>query len=200
MSTFVTQSISRLAAESAQLAQCRFRFANRVASLIPDFASALTRSRLYRFAGLDVAKSAWIMGNMQFPTGVRGFAQRLTIGERVVIATGVVINLDGAVTIEDDAAIGPFVRIYTASHAIGGPDRRCLPDPVAKPVVIGRGAWVALGATILPGVCVGAGAVVAAGAVVTADVPPNAFVGGVPARVQRMLSDTDPIRTIHTAA
>ena len=36
---------------------------------------------------------------------------------------------------------------------------------------------------VLPGVRIGRGAVVAAGTVVTKDVPPHAFVGGVPAKV-----------------
>ncbi len=192
MTSRVAVNVSRVAAHSAHVGQLRFRFANVIAGLIPDFASASLRSRIYRLAGLRIAKSAWIMGNLHLPTGARGFVDRLQVGEHVVISTGVVINLDGAVTIEDDVTIGPFVRIYTASHRLGGHDRRCRPDSVAEPVVIERGAWVALGATVLPGVRIGAGAVVAAGAVVTDDVPPDAFVAGVPARIQRMLSDDSP--------
>ena len=44
-----------------------------------------------------------------------------------------------------------------------------------------------MGCTICPGVTIGKSAVVAAGAVVTKDVPDYAVVGGVPAKVIKML-------------
>lgn len=56
---------------------------------------------------------------------------------------------------------------------------------LVKPVVIRCNAWIGAGAMILPGVTVGENAIVAAGAVVTKDVPDNAVVAGVPAKVLR---------------
>lgn len=49
-------------------------------------------------------------------------------------------------------------------------------------VVIGRNVMIGANVTVLPGVTIGDGAVVAAGSVVNRDVPPGAFVGGVPIR------------------
>ena len=44
-----------------------------------------------------------------------------------------------------------------------------------------------MGATILPGVTVGENSIVAAGAVVNKSVPANTIVGGVPAKVIKMI-------------
>lgn len=84
--------------------------------------------------------------------------------ERVVIGQGVAISK--GVTIRD-----------SDSHAINGK------NPVSAPITIGNHVWIGLNATILKGVSIGDGAVVAAGAMVTRDVPANALVGGVPAKV-----------------
>ena len=54
-------------------------------------------------------------------------------------------------------------------------------------VTIKKNAWLGLNVTVCPGVTIGEYAVVAAGAVVTKDVPDFAVVGGVPAKVIKML-------------
>jgi maltose O-acetyltransferase len=56
-----------------------------------------------------------------------------------------------------------------------------------RDIVIGTGSYIGGGAIIIGPVSIGDHAVVGAGAVVTKDVPPRAFVGGVPACVIRIL-------------
>ena len=63
------------------------------------------------------------------------------------------------------------------------PRRRA--ETIPAHIRIGNSVWIGANATITPGVCIGDGAIIAAGAVVTRDVPANAIVGGVPARVLR---------------
>ena len=50
---------------------------------------------------------------------------------------------------------------------------------------IGHNVWIGYGACVLRGVTVGNNSVLGTSAVVVDDVPPNAVVGGVPARVIR---------------
>ncbi len=58
---------------------------------------------------------------------------------------------------------------------------------IAKPIHIGKKVWLGANVTVLQGVTIGDNAIVAAGAVVTKDVPANAIVGGVPAKVIKMI-------------
>lgn len=164
----------------------RYSVAHLVAHLIPRFGSGILLASLYRAGGLAIGEDTVLGGPLTLRTGYDP-SDRLQIGRNVVLATDIVINLDGAVTIDDNCSIGPFVRIYTGTHGIGPGSRRMQMAVVTKPVTVGKGTWLGLGATVLPGVTIGQGCVVAAGSVVTEDVPPNSYVAGNPAAVVRSL-------------
>jgi len=114
----------------------------------------------------------------------------INIGRFTRIGKNVYINhacsfLDmGTITIEDDVLIGPKVNVLSELHPVNPAERHSL---MAKPVVIKRNAWIGAGATIMPGVTVGENSVVAAGAVVNKDVPDNSVVGGIPAKLIRLI-------------
>jgi len=107
-----------------------------------------------------------------------------TIGKNVFINHACSFLDLGGITIEDNVLIGPRVNIVTESHPLDPEDRKAL---MTKPVTIKRGAWIGAAATILPGVTVGENAVVAAGSVVSRDVPPNAVVAGIPAKILKSI-------------
>lgn len=114
-----------------------------------------------------------------FPPFFCDCGKNLTLGNHVFINSGVKIQDQGGVTIDDGTLIGHNVVIATLNH-LQDPRRRG--GMYGSPVYIGKNVWIGANATILPGVTVGDGAIVAAGAVVTKDVAPNTIVGGVPAK------------------
>lgn len=77
--------------------------------------------------------------------------------------------------IEDDVFLAPGVMLANDKYPINKADLR-------GPRIM-RGARVGLNSTILPGIVIGENAIVGAGSVVTRDVPDNAVVAGVPARI-----------------
>lgn len=107
-------------------------------------------------------------------------------GKHTKIGKNVFINFDctfldlGGITIEDNVLIAPKVSLLSEGHPIAPENRQSL---VPGRIHIKKNAWIGANATILPGVTIGENAVVAAGAVVSKDVPDNAIVGGVPAKI-----------------
>ncbi len=88
--------------------------------------------------------------------------------EKVVIGEGVTIAARATILAHDEAL----------AYAWGEPE-------TVKTTRINAGAFVGACAVILAGVTIGAKAIVGAGSVVTADVPPDAVVAGVPAKLLR---------------
>ncbi len=120
---------------------------------------------------------------------VAGPEGRIEIGHRVAINFGTSIRADKLVRIEDSAMIGQYC-ILADTEVPERLDGAALPKgrvEEPRPIVIGKGAWLAGRVTVMPGVTIGAGSVVTAGSVVWSDVPPGVIAGGVPARVLRRL-------------
>ena len=109
----------------------------------------------------------------------------VTIGERCKIQSHSYV-CDG-VDIEDEVFVGHGVMFindrYPRATTAGALQTEV--DWQVVPTRVRRGASIGSGAVIMCGVTVGERAIVGAGAVVTHDVPADAVVAGVPARLQR---------------
>ena len=119
---------------------------------------------------------------------VRLLGTEISVGDDFLANYNVTILDRAPVTIGDGVLIAPGTVITTVNHALS-PKKRRENICTAKPITIGSNVWIGANCTILPGVTIGDDAVIAAGAVVTRDVPPRAVVGGVPARVLKMVED-----------
>lgn len=111
---------------------------------------------------------------------------RAWVGSRVKIGTGSIICAGALVTA--DIVIGRHVQLHigcTVGHdtAIGDFVTVAPGANISGRVKLGEGVFVGAGAVVLPDIHIGAWATIGAGAVVTKNVPDQATVVGVPARV-----------------
>jgi len=114
----------------------------------------------------------------------------ITIGRDSLIGEYCVIRGQGGVVIGDRVYTSPFSQIIAVNHIFDNPDIPFIYQGItAEGIVIEDDVWIGSGAIITDGVHIGKGSVVAAGAVVTKDVPKNSVVGGVPAKVLRLVGE-----------
>lgn len=120
-----------------------------------------------------------------FPPLYTDFGKNIQVEKNVFINGGCHFQDQGGITLGDDCLIGHNVVFATLNHFIEPSERASLRP---APIVLGKNVWVGSSSTILQGVTIGDNAIIAAGSVVTKDVPANAIVGGVPARLIRYIT------------
>ncbi|MDN3136010.1 DapH/DapD/GlmU-related protein [Enterococcus faecalis] len=119
-----------------------------------------------------------------FPPFYADFGKNITLGKNVFINSGTHFQDKGGFVIGDGVFIGHNVVLATINHDLFPKNKR---KNHYAPIVLKNNVWIGSNATITSGVTIGEWSVVAAGAVVTKDVPPYTVVGGVPARVLKLI-------------
>jgi acetyltransferase-like isoleucine patch superfamily enzyme len=120
-------------------------------------------------------------------TKIRCHEGVVSIGAKTVLGQECTISAYQHVSIGRECVIADRVMLIDFDHGMVEVDRPIRLQGIYKrDVRVGNNVWVGYGACILRGVTVGDNAVIGTNAVVTRDVPANAVVGGVPARVIRM--------------
>ena len=129
---------------------------------------------------------------LRMPVTIYG-ADQLEIGNQVDIGEYTHIRANGGLTIGDRVLIASHVVLTSRGHPTELPRYGVADD---APVVIEDDVWIGAGAIVLPGTVIGRGAIVAAGAVVTKSVAPNTIVAGIPAAAIGNVAAADrPLRT-----
>jgi len=108
---------------------------------------------------------------------------KVILGNNVVIGRHNMITAKSLISIGDYCRIGGYVQIIDHDHGIEKDILIMEQEAKIEPVIIEEDVWIGAGAKILKGVHIGAHAVIGSNAVVTSDVPANAIVGGVPAKI-----------------
>ena len=125
---------------------------------------------------------------------------RVEIGDRAVIMMGAIINIGAVVgpdtMIDMGAVLGGKATVGARCHVGAGAVLAGVVEPAsATPVILEDDVLVGANAVVIEGVHIGKNAVVAAGSVVISDVPENAVVAGVPARVIKMKDEKTASKT-----
>jgi acetyltransferase-like isoleucine patch superfamily enzyme len=120
-------------------------------------------------------------------TKVRVHEGAVTIGAKSVLGQECTISAYRNISIGRECIIADKVMMIDFDHGMVEVERPIREQGIYKREVhIGHNTWIGYGACILRGVTVGDNSVIGTSAVVTSDVPDNAIVGGIPARIIRM--------------
>jgi len=106
----------------------------------------------------------------------------LEIGNHNYI-NGAFISASCKVVLGNNIKIGPQTMIMDSDFHDTSDHNK---EGQSMEIIIEDDVWLGARCTILKGVHIGKGAVVAVGAIVTKDVPANAIVGGIPAKIIKM--------------
>lgn len=149
--------------------------------------------------GLELARGAGIYTGTMLDVGPRG---RVRVGTCALV-TAARIVCDSEIEIGDYTFISwnvvlmdsyrlpmdPLLRRSVLERAGGRAHALLDASAPAKPIRIGRAAWIGFDVCVLPGVTIGEAGIVGARSVVAEDVPPFGIVAGNPARLVRQLDE-----------
>jgi acetyltransferase-like isoleucine patch superfamily enzyme len=140
---------------------------------------------------LDLGRWSWIGHGCK----IRSHEGTVSIGAKTVLGQECTISSYQHVSIGRECVIADRVMLIDFDHGMVEVERPIRLQGIYKrDVRVGHNVWIGYGACILRGVTVGDNAVIGTNAVVTKDVPANAVVGGVPARLIRMREEPRRLR------
>jgi acetyltransferase-like isoleucine patch superfamily enzyme len=132
---------------------------------------------------IEFGRFVWIGDD----TKIRCHEGVVEIGAKTVMGQECTISAYQRVRIGEQCVIADRAMFIDFDHGVVEVERPIRQQGIYKrDVVVGSNVWIGYGACILRGVSVGDNSIVGTNSVVTKDVPANAIVAGVPAKVIRM--------------
>ncbi|MGH2881643.1 MAG: acyltransferase [Solirubrobacteraceae bacterium] len=136
-----------------------------------------------RDASVSLGRWSWIGHGCK----IRVHEGELSIGAKSVLGQEITISAYQHISIGRECIVADRVMMIDFDHGMVEVERPIREQGIYKrDVDVGHNVWIGYGACLLRGVSVGDNAVIGTSAVVTRDVPDNAVVAGVPARLIRM--------------
>jgi acetyltransferase-like isoleucine patch superfamily enzyme len=136
-----------------------------------------------RGASVTLGRWSWIGHGCK----VRVHEGELMIGAKTVLGQECTISAYQHISIGRECIVADRVMMIDFDHGMVEVERPIREQGIYKrDVNIGHNVWIGYGACLLRGVQVGDNSVIGTSSVVTCDVPANAVVGGIPAKVIRM--------------
>jgi len=176
----LTWGYARLA---LRLAWLKLRFRGRLRTDGMAFVGPGVRFEIGRRAVVELGRWSWIGHGCK----IRAHEGVVRIGAKSVLGQECTISAYQHVSIGRECIVADRVMLIDFDHGVVEVERPIRQQGIYKrDVRVGHNVWVGYGACFLRGVTVGDNSVVGTYAVVNRDVPPNAVVAGVPARVLRM--------------
>jgi len=161
----------------------KLRFGRRLQTDGICFVCSGVQLEIGRGATLRIGRWAWI-GN---GSKIRVHEGEVSIGAKTVMGQECTISAYQHVEIGRECIVADRVMLIDFDHGAVEVERPIRLQGIYKrDVRVGHNVWIGYGACILRGVSVGDNSIVGTSAVVTQDVPENAVVAGIPARVIRM--------------
>src|SRR4051812_5007415 len=134
-------------------------------------------------AKLHLGRWSWIGHG----TKIRAHEGEVRIGAKTVLGQECTISSFQHVSIGRECIVADRVMLIDFDHGVVEVERPIREQGIYKrDVRVGNNVWMGYGACVLRGVTIGDNAIVGTSSVVTKDVPANAVVGGIPAKVLRM--------------
>ena len=134
-------------------------------------------------ARIELGRWSWVGHG----TKIRCHEGLVSIGAKTVMGQECTISSFQHVKIGRECVIADRVMFIDFDHGVVEVERPIRLQGIYKrDVNVGNNVWIGYGACILRGVTVGDNAIIGTNSVVTKDVPANAVVAGLPARVIRM--------------